>query len=72
LPEILNESDPLYSIDNEFNAIAIDGSLSGVQTYVGKGAGSLPTGSAVLNDLYLLLGGFRYRYINRDTLRQIA
>lgn len=60
-PELVSPSDELYGIEHEFNAVVIDASYSGRQVFVGKGAGSLPTGSAIINDLSLLLNGFRYQ-----------
>ena len=54
-PEILSPDDPLYFVDDEYNAILIDGELSGPQLLVGKGAGSLPTGYAVYGDLKAIL-----------------
>lgn len=54
-PEIIGHDDPLYPIDDENNAILIDGALSGPQLFVGKGAGSLPTGYAVFRDLKEIL-----------------
>ena len=59
-PELVGHDDELFGIEQENNAISVTASLSGKQLYVGKGAGSLPTGSAVINDLSLLLSGFRY------------
>ncbi len=50
-PLVLEVNDPLYAVDYENNAIQINGSFSGPQLIVGKGAGSLPTGYAVLGDL---------------------
>lgn len=60
-PEILDGEDGLYAIDNELNAVQISGSLCDEQVYIGKGAGSYPTGSAVISDLNLLLQGFSYQ-----------
>lgn len=54
-PEVINVNDPLYSIDYEFNAVEVHGAFSGKQLLVGKGAGSHPTGSAVLSDLNIIL-----------------
>ncbi|MGK0554454.1 homoserine dehydrogenase [Macrococcus capreoli] len=46
---------PLYHqlahVENEYNAIYIDGNAVGDTMYYGKGAGSLATGSAVVSDL---------------------
>ena len=44
----------LASVNMEFNAVTIDGSALGELTLIGKGAGSLPTASAVLGDLLML------------------
>lgn len=59
-PELIGPEDELFGIENENNAILIETNFSGKQMYSGKGAGSLPTASAVINDLDLLLNGFRY------------
>jgi homoserine dehydrogenase len=42
---------PLASVRNEFNAIMLQGDAIGDMLFQGKGAGSLPTGSAVLSDI---------------------
>lgn len=54
-PLILDANDPLYAVDHENNAIQINGAYSGPQLIIGKGAGSLPTGYAVLGDLKEIL-----------------
>ena len=54
-PLVLDAEDPLYSVDLENNAIQINGAFSGPQLMIGKGAGSLPTGYAVLGDLKKIL-----------------
>ncbi|MEQ8473400.1 MAG: homoserine dehydrogenase [Marinoscillum sp.] len=59
-PELIDPADDLFGIEEENNSIIVDASFSGKQIYTGKGAGSLPTASAVINDLALLLKGFRY------------
>lgn len=61
-PTIITDEDPLFGIDLEKNAVEIESSFSGKHIFQGNGAGSYPTGSAVLNDLKLLLDGFEYRY----------
>ncbi len=60
-PELVSPNDELYSIDFENNAISVDTLISGKHTAAGKGAGSLPTGSAVLEDLKRILNGFSYQ-----------
>ena len=42
---------PLCGVNNEFNAIYIMGNAVGELMFYGKGAGPLPTGSAVLGDV---------------------
>ena len=51
----IDSSDPLYFVDQEYNAIQINLPDIGHQLFYGKGAGSLPTGAAVFHDLQLLL-----------------
>jgi homoserine O-acetyltransferase len=61
-PQFVGPSDPLYHVDNEFNGITIDAEHSGTQFFSGRGAGSYPTGAAVLSDVHASLAGFKYRY----------
>ena len=50
-PVAIDASHPLYNVDNEYNAILVRGdAVEDVMMY-GKGAGPLPTGSAVLGDI---------------------
>jgi homoserine dehydrogenase len=60
LPAFVPETDALAGVENEFNAVVLDGAFSGEQFFRGKGAGSLPTGGAVLSDISAL--SFDYRY----------
>lgn len=60
-PEKIGPNDPLFSVDYENNAISVSTVISGDHVAVGKGAGALPTGSAVLEDLKRLLNGFKYQ-----------
>ena len=64
-PQSVGPNDELYSVDFENNAISIETLISGRHVFVGKGAGALPTGSAVLEDLKRLLSGFRYQVSKR-------
>lgn len=50
-PTIISEDNLLASVKDEYNAILIEGDASGSQIFYGKGAGSLPTASAVLSDI---------------------
>lgn len=51
IPQLVNESSPFYFVNNEFNSVEVNGLNTGTQLLMGKGAGSLPTAFAVLNDL---------------------
>lgn len=59
-PLAVDPNDPLYSVDFENNIISIETNLSGRHSATGKGAGALPTGSAVLEDLKRILSGYKY------------
>lgn len=64
-PEMVGVNDELYSVDFENNAISVDTIMSGRHVFVGKGAGALPTGSAVLEDLKRLMHGYSYQVSQR-------
>ncbi|MDD2233876.1 MAG: homoserine dehydrogenase [Desulfitobacteriaceae bacterium] len=50
-PAIIPKTHPLASVSGVFNAIYIVGNAIGETMFYGRGAGSLPTGSAVVSDL---------------------
>lgn len=50
-PTMLPLKHPLASVRNEFNAILFSGDMTGPIILYGKGAGSLPTASAVVSDI---------------------
>lgn len=50
-PMELPNSHPLASINNEFNAVFVKGNAVDELMFYGKGAGPLPTGSAVMGDV---------------------
>lgn len=62
LPQFVNSDDELFRVEDEFNALMIEGENAGVQYYSGKGAGSLPTAFSVFNDVRTAIEGFRYPY----------
>ena len=53
-PALVPHGALLADIRNEFNAVEIVGSAVGAQVFYGKGAGELPTASAVVADLITL------------------
>jgi len=62
LPQLIPENDSLYNINNEHNAVSVEGLFSNEQVFAGKGAGGHPTGSAVLSDISALSYHYKYSY----------
>lgn len=52
-PVALPIDHPLASVSNEFNAVFVKGNAVGELMFYGKGAGPLPTGSAVMGDILM-------------------
>ncbi len=50
-PAMVPEDHPLASVRDSFNAVFVEGEASGAIMLLGRGAGGLPTASAVLGDL---------------------
>ena len=61
-PQFIEKTNALSSIRNENNAVQLQGAFSDNQLFVGKGAGSYPTGSAVLSDISALAFNYKYEY----------
>jgi homoserine dehydrogenase len=61
-PELLGPEDALYGIEQELNGVEVGLAYSGPQLFCGRGAGALPTGTAVLSDVLKLLEGRAYTY----------
>lgn len=66
MPEFVVPSRYIYSVDNEYNGVVIRGECYDRQFMFGKGAGSLPTASAILSDVMALRHGYRYEYKKMD------
>jgi homoserine dehydrogenase len=62
LPHFVCGDSELYNVNYEYNAVEVEGAYSCKQTFVGKGAGSHPTGSAVLSDISALTYDYKYGY----------
>ncbi|MGQ0829923.1 MAG: homoserine dehydrogenase [Bacteroidota bacterium] len=62
LPHFVDRESELYNVLYEYNAVEVEGAYSCKQTFVGKGAGSHPTGSAVLSDISALTYDYKYGY----------
>jgi homoserine dehydrogenase len=61
-PQFIESTHPLYAVRNEYNAVQLQSAFAEKQLFVGKGAGSYPTGSAVLSDISALTYDYRYEY----------
>lgn len=61
-PQFIEAENPLSNIRLEYNAVQLQGAFADKQLFVGKGAGSYPTGSAVLSDISALTYDYRYEY----------
>lgn len=50
-PRMVENTNPLYPVNGVFNAILLEGNMLGEVMCYGKGAGKLPTASAVVSDV---------------------
>lgn len=50
-PFMISREHPLYCVNDVFNAIYVHGNMLGDSMYYGRGAGKLPTASAVVSDV---------------------
>lgn len=69
LPHFVNRQSKLFSVTNEYNAVIVESAFADQQVFTGKGAGSTPTGTAVLSDISALTYGYKYEYRKRKQLK---
>lgn len=62
LPQFVRNDDHLAFVKNEYNGVVIESGFADKQFFYGKGAGSLPTASAVLSDIAALRYEYKYEY----------
>lgn len=62
LPAFIRPDNPLFNVEYEYNGVAVQAAFSEKQFFLGKGAGSLPTGAAVLSDVAANVHQYRYEY----------
>lgn len=62
MPEFVEPSRYIYSVDDEYNGIVVRGECYDRQFMFGKGAGSLPTASSILSDIMARRHDYRYEY----------
>ncbi|MBI2270246.1 MAG: homoserine dehydrogenase [Bacteroidetes bacterium] len=70
MPHFVSKESDLHSVLYENNGVEVEGAYSCKQTFVGKGAGSHPTGSAVLSDISALTYQYKYAYKKLKKLRK--
>ncbi|HLQ72808.1 MAG TPA: homoserine dehydrogenase [Bacillota bacterium] len=58
-PTLLANSHPLASVNNEYNAVYVNGEAIGETMFYGPGAGSLPTATAVMSDVVVAIQNMR-------------
>lgn len=62
MPEFVDRSKYIYSVDDEYNGVVIRGEFYDRQFMFGKGAGGSPTASSILSDIMARLHDYRYEY----------
>jgi homoserine dehydrogenase len=65
-PRFIRKEDKLADVRNEYNGVIVETAFAEQQFFSGKGAGSYPTGSAVLSDISALCYNYRYEYKKID------
>ncbi len=62
LPKFVSADEYIFSVEDEYNGVVIQGQFYDKQFMFGKGAGAFPTGSAVLSDITARKHNYRYEY----------
>ncbi len=63
-PTFIKNEDPLASVNDSFNAVHLVGDAVGEIMLYGRGAGALPTGSAIVSDVIFAAKHDQYFYAN--------
>ena len=58
-PMLISEKHPLASVNDSFNAVFVRGDAVGDTMFYGRGAGELPTASAVVGDVFEIVRNIR-------------
>ncbi len=66
MPKLVIPDDYIYNVEDEYNGVVIKGQFYDKQFMFGKGAGALPTGSAVLSDITARKHNYKYEYKKRN------
>ncbi len=71
-PQFVAPTHPFYYVDDEYNGVQVEGCFADKQFFIGKGAGSHPTASAVLSDISALSYGYQYEYKKQQQNQHLA
>jgi len=63
MPTLVGDDSYIYNVETEDNCIKLCPSYADDQFYAGKGAGSFPTGSAVVSDIFAANMDYKYAYL---------
>ena len=66
MPRLVRPDKYIYNVEDEYNGVVIKGQFYDKQFMFGKGAGALPTGSAVLSDITARKHHYKYEYKKRN------
>ena len=62
MPKLVSPEEYIYSVENEYNGVIIEGEYYEKQFMFGKGAGAFPTASSVLSDITARAHSYKYEY----------
>lgn len=62
IPKFVQASDSFSTVNDVFNGVKVQTAFADKQFFYGRGAGSLPTASAVLSDISAIGYDYRYEY----------
>ena len=62
IPKFVKSSDTFSTVNDVFNGVKVQTAFADKQFFYGRGAGSLPTASAVLSDISAVAYDYRYEY----------
>lgn len=69
-PTFIAKDHPLASVNDSFNAVFVKGNAVGDLMFYGRGAGDLPTGSAVVGDIMSIVKAMGNKEILKDGFTQ--
>lgn len=71
-PHFVERQSNLSQVRQEYNGVTVEGAFSENQFFIGKGAGSLPTGAAVLSDISALSYDYKYEYKKKEQYQHLT